>query len=53
MERKNIPLRFPKDLLDEVEKYQKDEMITSRAAAIYELIRFGLKYQDERSSKVK
>ncbi|MDA1674732.1 MULTISPECIES: hypothetical protein [Bacillus cereus group] len=51
MERKNIPLRFPTDLLEKVEKYQNDEMISNRSTAIYELIRFGLKYQEERSSK--
>jgi metal-responsive CopG/Arc/MetJ family transcriptional regulator len=48
MEKQNVALRFPKELLDEVDEYQKQNNITTRSSAIYELIRKGLKQSDNR-----
>jgi len=42
MKRINKLIKFPKDLVEEVEQYQKDNYISSFSAAIYELIRKGL-----------
>lgn len=42
MERVNKLIKFPKDLIDEIEKYQKENYLSSFAAAVYELIRKGL-----------
>lgn len=43
-------MTFPKSLLDEVERYQKENMIPSFTAAMQELIRKGLK-QAEKEGK--
>lgn len=42
MERVSKLIKFPKDLVEEIEKYQKDNYISSFAGAVYELIRKGL-----------
>jgi metal-responsive CopG/Arc/MetJ family transcriptional regulator len=42
-----VLLRIPEDLLKKVEEYQDKEMISTRAGAIYELIRLGLKYAEK------
>lgn len=42
MKRESILLKIPKDLLEKVESYQKENSITTRSGAIYELIRKGL-----------
>lgn len=42
MQRVAKHIKFPKDLVDAVEKYQHDNFIGSFAAAVYELIRKGL-----------
>lgn len=41
---KRIPkhIKFPADLVAQIEKYQKDNYISSFAGAVYELIRKGL-----------
>lgn len=36
-------IKFPADLVKKIEKYQEQNYITSFAAAVYELIRKGLK----------
>ena len=35
-------IKFPADLVKEIEKYQKEQYISSFAGAVYELIRKGL-----------
>ncbi len=42
MERVPKLIKFPKDLVEAIEKYQKDNYISSFAGAVYELIRKGL-----------
>jgi hypothetical protein len=42
METKRIDIRIPKTLLKDIEKYQADQRITSRTAALLELVRVGL-----------
>ncbi|MBA4492720.1 hypothetical protein ACFO25_09530 [Paenactinomyces guangxiensis] len=42
-----ILLKCPDDLLQKIEEYQEREMISTRAGAIYELIRLGLKYAEK------
>jgi len=42
MERISKLIKFPADLVAEIEKYQKEKYITSFAGAVYELIRKGL-----------
>lgn len=44
-------IKFPADLVAEIEKYQKENYITSFSGAVYELIRKGLKQSDNRDSK--
>lgn len=41
---KRIPkhIKFPADLVAQIEQYQKDNYISSFAGAVYELIRKGL-----------
>lgn len=36
-------IKFPKPLVEEVEKYQTDNYISSFSGAVYELLRKGLK----------
>lgn len=36
-------IKFPDDLIQEIEQYQKENYISSFAGAVYELIRKGLK----------
>lgn len=43
MERIAKLINFPADLMEEIEKYQKENYITSFTGTIYELIRKGLK----------
>ena len=47
---KRIPkhIKFPADLVAQIEQYQKDNYISSFAGAVYELIRRGLKVSDNR-----
>jgi hypothetical protein len=42
METKRIDIRIPKTLLKDIEKYQTEQKITSRTAALLELVRVGL-----------
>lgn len=42
MERVSKLIIFPKDLVESIEKYQKENYISSFAEAVYELIRKGL-----------
>ncbi|EOV9527900.1 MULTISPECIES: hypothetical protein [Bacillus cereus group] len=46
MERISKLITFPADLMPEIEKYQKENYITSFAGAVYELIRKGLSVSD-------
>lgn len=45
---KRIPklIKFPSDLVAAIEKYQKENFLSSFAAAVYELIRKGLNTSD-------
>ena len=36
-------IKFPADLVDKIEKYQEENHLSSFSAAVYELIRKGLK----------
>jgi metal-responsive CopG/Arc/MetJ family transcriptional regulator len=51
MKRVSKLIKFPADLVAEIEKYQKENYITSFSGAVYELIRTGLKQSDNRDSK--
>ena len=42
MKRISKLIKFPIDLVDEVERYQKENYISSFSGAVYELIRKGL-----------
>lgn len=42
MERISKLIKFPADLVSEIEKYQRENYVTSFAGAVYELIRKGL-----------
>lgn len=42
MKRISKLIKFPANLVVEIEKYQKENYITSFAGAVYELIRKGL-----------
>ncbi len=42
MERVPKLIKFPKDLVEAIEKYQKENYISSFSGAVYELIRKGL-----------
>lgn len=42
MERIPKLIKFPKALVEEIEKYQKENFISSFSGAVYELIRKGL-----------
>lgn len=42
MERKPKLIKFPVELINKIEEYQKDNHISSFAGAVYELIRKGL-----------
>ena len=42
MERVHKLIKFPKDLVEEIEKYQIENYISSFSGAVYELIRKGL-----------
>jgi metal-responsive CopG/Arc/MetJ family transcriptional regulator len=46
-ERTPILLKCPDELLKKIKEYQQKEMISTRAGAIYELIRLGLKYAEK------
>lgn len=48
MEKQNVMLRFPKELLNQVDEYQKGNNITSRSSAIFELLRKALQISDNR-----
>jgi len=48
MERIAKLIKFPKDLVDAIEEYQKKKYISSFAGAVYELIRKGLEVSDNR-----
>lgn len=43
MERIPKLIKFPKDLVEAVEKYQQDNYLSSFSGALYELIRKGLR----------
>lgn len=43
MERIPKLIKFPAELVEKIERYQSDNHISSFAAAVYELIRKGLK----------
>lgn len=45
MKRISKLIKFPADLVTEIEKYQTENYITSFSGAVYELIRNGLKKQ--------
>lgn len=47
MKRISKLIKFPADLVKEIEKYQKDNYISSFAGAVYELIRKGLNASDD------
>ena len=47
METRRIDMRIPVKLLEEIEKYQKEQGITSRTGALLELVRIGLSVQNE------
>ncbi len=42
LETKNVPMRVPIPLLDQIEKYQSKNFISTRTNAFIELIRIGL-----------
>lgn len=42
MERIPKLIKFPEELVKEIEQYQKDNFISSFSGAVYELIRKGL-----------
>lgn len=42
MERIAKLIKFPKDLAEEIEKYRKENYISSFSGAVYELLRKGL-----------
>ncbi|HDR7210349.1 hypothetical protein [Bacillus cytotoxicus] len=46
MKRISKLIKFPADLVAEIEKYQKENYISSFAGAVYELIRKGLRVSD-------
>ncbi|MDH2880572.1 hypothetical protein [Bacillus cytotoxicus] len=46
MERISKLITFPADLVAEIEKYQKENYITSFVGSVYELIRKGLSVSD-------
>lgn len=39
-------IKFPKELAEAIEKYQKENFISSFSGAVYELIRKGLERKD-------
>jgi len=43
MERISKLIKFPADLVEKIEQYQKENHLSSFSAAVYELIRKGLK----------
>lgn len=43
METVRIDMRIPKGLLNDVERYQQEQKITTRTQALLELVRKGLK----------
>lgn len=43
MERVAKLIKFPKNLVKQIEQYQQENMLSSFAGAVYELIRKGLK----------
>lgn len=47
MMKKNVLVSFPIELLKKVEQYQQENMLTTRNAAILELIRNGLKQSND------
>lgn len=47
MERISKLIKFPADLVKEIEKYQEEHYISSFAGAVYELIRKGLSKSKE------
>jgi hypothetical protein len=47
MERVSKLIKFPIELIKEIEKYQKEHYISSFAGAVYELIRKGLSVSDK------
>lgn len=53
MEKQNVVLRFPKELLNAVDKYQQENQITTRSSAIYELIRKGLNASNHKGGEEK
>jgi len=42
LERQPKLIKFPVDLITQIEKYQKENCLSSFSAAVYELIRRGL-----------
>lgn len=40
-------IKFPADLVKEIEKYQKENYISSFSGAVYELVRKGLEVSDK------
>jgi metal-responsive CopG/Arc/MetJ family transcriptional regulator len=45
METKRIDIRVPVALLEEIEKYQESQKISTRTGALLELVRIGLNQQ--------
>lgn len=41
-------IKFPADLVKKIEKYQEQNHITSFSAAVYELVRKGLKENNKK-----
>ena len=50
MQTVRIDIRIPHELLKDVEKYQNEQMITTRTQSLLELVRLGLK-SNKRSDK--
>lgn len=46
MERVPKLIKFPKELVEVIEKYQRENYLSSFAAAVYELIRKGLEVSE-------
>lgn len=41
-------IKFPKELVQKIEQYQKENYISSFAGAVYELVRIGLKTKSQK-----
>ena len=47
MERVAKQIKFPKELVEAIEEHQKENMIPTFSAAVYELVRKGLKSEEK------